>query len=118
MSVKEITIGSDYAAIPGGRYVRYGDFSGEHFRDAVLVPALNEFDRVLVFLDGTKTYMSSFLEEAFGGLIRERGFTYDDLQKRLTVGAREPKYSIYVKMVGQDLLDAATESSKTPARVA
>jgi len=50
-----------------------------------LVPALKEFDRVTVLLDGTMGYGSSFLEETFGGLVRIRGFSAEDLHKRLTI---------------------------------
>ncbi len=40
MSIVTITIGSDYTAVPGGRFAKYGPFSGEDFRDNHLVPAL------------------------------------------------------------------------------
>lgn len=113
MSTKEITVGQDYSDVPGGRFIKYGDFSGEHFRDSALVPALRDYDRVVVYLDGTKTYMSSFLEEAFGGLIRERGFTLDDLKKRLVVTSRAPRYAVYVKMVEQNLIAADVEARRT-----
>src|SRR5712671_4628697 len=91
MSVKEITIGTDYTEVPGGRFAKYGDYSGENFRETVLTPALKEYQRVIVHLDGTASYMSSFLEEAFGGLIRVGGFTYADLKDRLKVDAKAPR---------------------------
>ena len=119
MSVKEITIATDYTAVPGGRFAKYGPFSGEDFRDNVLSPALKEHDRVVVNLDGTKTLMSSFLEEAFGGLIRERGFSYEVLKTKLVVQASAPRYSIYMKMIEQNLTDAAAEAAgKKSPRVA
>jgi hypothetical protein len=118
MSVKTITIGTDYTDMPGGRYAKYGAFSGEDFRDGVLVPALERNERVVVSLDGAKTYMNSFLEEAFGGLIRERGFSYDDLMKRLVVQATAPRYSIYLKMVQQNLIDAAAKAARGNNKVA
>ena len=119
MTTKTITIGTDYTSVPGGRYIKHGEFSGEHFRETVLVPALRQCDRVEVFLDGTKSYMSSFLEEAFGGLIRERGYKFEDLKNRLSVVSRDPKYSIWQSMVEQDMRDAADEAAgKKPKRVA
>jgi STAS-like domain of unknown function (DUF4325) len=118
-TMKEITVGTDYTTVPGGRFKKYGEFSGEDFRDSVLVPALQAHDKVVVYLDGTKAYMSSFLEEAFGGLIRERGFSFDDLKQRLLVTAKNARYSIYVRMVADDMADAAAEAAgKKPARVA
>lgn len=116
MATKEITIGTDYTTVPGGRFTKYGPYSGEDFRDNVLTPALRDFAKVIVYLDGTKTYMSSFLEEAFGGLIRVRGFTLPELKSRLHVTAKDPKYSIYVSTVERDLEDA--DAGRHPARVA
>ena len=107
MTQKRIIIGKDFARVPGGRFREFGDFSGEMFREDFLVPALKENDRVEVYLDGAQTYMSSFLEEAFGGLIRKQHFTYEDLKNRLTVTAEADRYKIYVRMVEQDMLEAA-----------
>ena len=65
----------EYTLTPGLRRVSDGAYSGEEFRNRVLRP---EFDKavsngtsVKVILDGTRGYASSFLEEAFGGLVRE-----------------------------------------------
>jgi hypothetical protein len=107
MSVKVINIGKDFTRIPGGRYRKYGPYSGEEFREEVLVPALKGHDCVTVYLDDVETYMSSFLEEAFGGLIRKEHFSYDDLKTRLTVAAQAKRYQIFLRKVAQDMLDAA-----------
>lgn len=79
---KDIDIGSEFTRFPAGRYVSDGIFSGEKFRDTVLVPALRAYREVRVLLDGTMGYGSSFLEEAFGGLVRV-GFDKQDLLRRL-----------------------------------
>lgn len=60
----------EYTMFPGPRYKKLGKNSGEEFRCDVLIPALEEHDEVKVDLDGVIGYGSSFLEEAFGGLIR------------------------------------------------
>jgi hypothetical protein len=119
MTVKEINIARDFTTVPGGRYAKHGPYSGEEFRDHILAPALKDNEQVLVALDGTATLMSSFLEEAFGGLIRESGFSYDDLAKKLVVQATAPRYAVYLKMIEQNLIKAAAESdSKKSSRVA
>lgn len=119
MSVKTITIGTDYTPVPGGRFAKYGPFSGEDFRDNQLAPALRNYDRVVVSLDGAKSFMSSFLEEAFGGLIRVCGFSYNDLKTKLAVTASSARYSIYLKMIEQNLINAAAETEgKKPVQVA
>jgi len=60
----------NFSKYPGPRYIKLGDFSGEEFRDTVLLPALQEGD-VLVDFDDVYGYGSSFLEESFGGLVRK-----------------------------------------------
>lgn len=60
----------DFSITPGARYRRLGKASGEEFRDDVLVPALQKEPNLIVNLDGVRGYGSSFLDEAFAGLIR------------------------------------------------
>lgn len=79
-----ITVVDDFSRAPYGRYPADGDFCGENFRKYLLAPKLRENNRVHVVLDGYNRYGRSFLDEAFGGLIREEGFTAADLEKKLT----------------------------------
>lgn len=62
-----------FSATPGGRYREEGQWSGEEFRDDVLVPLLEAGHDVVVDLDGPLGFTSSFLEEVFGGLVRKYG---------------------------------------------
>jgi hypothetical protein len=84
MMSKSINISSDFSRFPAGRFISDGRFSGERFRQEYLAPALRSADVVEVHLDGTLGYGSSFLEEAFGGLLRD-GFSSDELVKRLKI---------------------------------
>lgn len=72
-----IDISKDYTKSPGGRYIREGLYSGEDFREKFLMPKYLEATRsgetLTVILDGGYGYAPSFLEEAFGGLVRELG---------------------------------------------
>ncbi len=70
-----INVANDFSKFPGGRFKTDGSYSGERFRDEILLKKLQTQKRVIVELDGTLGYGSSFLEEAFGGLVRECGFT-------------------------------------------
>jgi hypothetical protein len=73
---KTISVARDFSKFPAGRFVTDGPFPGETFRDRILVPALRSASgKVVVDLDGTLGFGSSFLEEAFGGLVRLRNFT-------------------------------------------
>ena len=64
----------DFTRTPGPRFRIEGKHSGEEFRDDHLNPGFvkaRERSRLLIVdLDGTSGYASSFLEEAFGGLAR------------------------------------------------
>lgn len=79
-----INVVKDFNRKPYGRYPDDGDGCGEFFRTKVLVPALRQFGEVHVVLDGYNRYGRSFLDEAFGGLIREEGFSFEELKVKLT----------------------------------
>jgi hypothetical protein len=80
-----IDVGRDFSRFPSGRYAAKGSTSGEAFRDNLLVPALrNNNNKIQVILDGTVGYGSSFLDEAFGGLVR-LGFDPAVLIKRINL---------------------------------
>jgi hypothetical protein len=79
-----ISVAKDFSQYPGGRFYADGPYPGEKFRNELLVPALRASQSVVtVDLDGTIGYGSSFLEEAFGGLVRLDGFTVGELRDRL-----------------------------------
>jgi hypothetical protein len=84
----ELSVAKDFSEFPAGRYDDDGPFPGEGFR-RLLVDRLGRDGTVTVSLDGTMGYGSSFLEEAFGGLVRIEGFTLAQLSKRLTIVASD-----------------------------
>jgi hypothetical protein len=65
-----IKVAEQFSRFPAGRFITDGPFSGELFRRRFLEPALQQAEEVTVEMDGARGYGSSFLEEAFGGLIR------------------------------------------------
>lgn len=68
-------ISTEYTDTLGLRYRTQGPYSGEDFRETVLIGLLQKAkdnnDVVEINLDGTYGYPTSFLEEAFGGLVRK-----------------------------------------------
>lgn len=86
MSVVKIT---EFSPFPAGRYVNDGPFSGEAFRDNVLIPNLQNNDIVKVDLNGAFGFGSSFLEEAFGGLIRAGHFSLKVLKEKLKIESED-----------------------------
>ena len=65
-----IKIAEAFSPYPGPRFSRIGDHSGEEFREKILIPALQKGVALVIDLDDTRGYNSSFLEEAFGGAVR------------------------------------------------
>ena len=95
-NAETINVAKQFSKYPGGRFLSDGDYSGERFREKFLVPALRSGQEVIVELDGTLGYGSSFLEEAFGGLVRVENFTPEQLNKALTISTTNDtlKYTI------------------------
>ncbi len=82
----EIRVAEDFSRTPAGRYRSDGRWSGEAFREDHLGPALQaDTPRVVVYLDGVEGYGSSFLEEAFGGLVRRANLTGQRLHRVLEI---------------------------------
>ena len=70
MSDHVVDMGKDFSRYPAGRTDKDGKFNGTAFRDIHLLPYIRKGNRVVVMLDSGFAYGSSFLEEAFGGLVR------------------------------------------------
>lgn len=82
---------ASFSREPIGRYVTDGEQSGEAFRERVLIPALGDSDIVIVDLDGTEGYGSSFLEEAFAGTMRRLHLSAEEFRRRVqVVGEEDP----------------------------
>uniref|UniRef100_UPI0034E00563 STAS-like domain-containing protein n=1 Tax=Candidatus Thiodubiliella endoseptemdiera TaxID=2738886 RepID=UPI0034E00563 len=96
-----ISIAKNFSDVPAGRYYADGEWTGQKFREEVLVPALKKADKknpVIVDINGAEGYGSSFLEEAFGGLIREEGHTKDRIKEILEIKANDT-YDIYKQII-------------------
>lgn len=69
-----IKISDDFSEIPGGRYISEGKYSGEQFRETLLAQKYQEAKEkktdLEIDFDGCYGFGTSFLEEAFGGMVR------------------------------------------------
>jgi hypothetical protein len=101
-----INIASQFSRTPGGRYYTDGPASGEQFREERLIPALQKSGTVVVELDGARGYPSSFLEEAFGGLVRKLNLTEPEFWSRIKLVA-SGDFAIYVDDVRSHVERAA-----------
>lgn len=81
---QSINLAKQFSTYPFGRYPKHGPDNGERFRLEYLEPALRAGGVVTVDISGARGLAPSFLEEAFGGLIRA-GFTKADLDQRLVI---------------------------------
>lgn len=93
-----ISIAEDFSRFPSGRYLADGEFTGEKFRQEILVPALNNNGVVQVVFDGIAGAGSSFLEEAFGGLIRKEGMNKEFLDTHLQLSNKDKELDSFVRM--------------------
>lgn len=93
---RTINIASQFSRSPAGRFVEDGPYSGETFREKYLVPALSDGGSVILEMDGTRGYGSSFLDEAFGGLRRRGTFSTEDLG-RIIIRTKDPSLDIEIK---------------------
>ena len=88
-----IKIASDFTTAPGPRNISEGKFSGEQFRKDILLPKVREACAMkcllTIDLDGTSGYGTSFLEESFGGLIREDNLNLATLDSVLRFVSKE-----------------------------
>ncbi|MCT4544523.1 MAG: STAS-like domain-containing protein [Vallitalea sp.] len=71
----KLKISEQFTETPGPRFRDEGSFSGEEFRETILEKKYLECKKynkkLIIDLDGTFGYGTSFLEEAFGGLARK-----------------------------------------------
>lgn len=89
MSMTNITISKDFSEYPAGRFRKDGRYTGEVFREDHLIPKLEQYDTIEINLDGAMGYGSSFLEEAFGGLVRIKKFSKEVLHRKLKFSYKE-----------------------------
>lgn len=109
LNMSNISIASDYSVYPVGRFPEDSEFNGEQFREKYLVPALQTEPRVVVNIDGTEGYGSSFLEEAFGGLVRKGYFTAKELLTKLVIEYRDPDFGLFEKLIWKHIKAARRE---------
>lgn len=84
-----IEIAKEFSTEPYGRYPADGDSNGTKFREEWVVPALTRNEKLIITLDGVEGYGSSFLEEVFGGLVRDDGFSPSELKEKLILISEE-----------------------------
>lgn len=109
--LQTIRVAEDFSPYPGGRFKELSNASGEEFREKFLIPALKAKRHLKIELDGTSGYPSSFLEEAFGGLIR-LGYDKDLINELITLDSESKKFDTYVLLVKNYIEKASNVKAK------
>jgi hypothetical protein len=112
-----ISLANDFSQFPGGRFRSDGPFSGEVFRDDVLLPllrkALASNQTLTLVLDGVAGLPSSFLEEGFGGILRKAPeISARELLITLKFEFKNPLFQRYVTMISDYVTRAERAKQK------
>ncbi|QUN05352.1 STAS-like domain-containing protein [Shewanella yunxiaonensis] len=109
----KILIGMNFSSDPSGRYYTDGDGSGEEFREEVLKPLLEKKDKIEIDIEkNVDGYGSSFLVEAFGGLIKHGYFTSDEVLSKIVTTCKTDDYKFYQNKIEQYIKQALYNSEK------
>ncbi|RKV68070.1 MAG: DUF4325 domain-containing protein [Neisseria sp.] len=84
-----LNVAQDFSRFPAGRYLSDGPYSGQAFLEQKLLPMLKTSDCLKIVLDGAMGYGSSFLEEAFGGLVRQKTWTLSELLRKIEIVSKD-----------------------------
>ena len=116
-SVK-LSIAKEFTDYPGGRTKEGGDGSGEEFRETLLYPKIMEAkennSKLYISIVGVRSFTYSFLEESFGGLIRVKVLTAEDVKDHIEIeiGTDEPGNKFYKNAIYRCIDDAAQTVNK------
>jgi hypothetical protein len=93
--MRTISVLEDYSEFPGLRHCNISEKSGEEFYHTVLNRTFKESyendEKLMINLDNTAGYASSFLDEAFGNLVFD--FTLEIVKKTMEIiSMQEPHW--------------------------
>ena len=109
MNKVTISIANNFSAYPAGRYPADGEYNATAFRKEWLLPTLADDARVEVTFDDVVGLASSFLDEAFGGLIRNEGMSKEFLDSHLRLTTTEPELEAYVRLAQRYIDEASSK---------
>lgn len=104
----------DFSKFPSGRDDNDGDFNGQRYRDSVLVPAIQDARdsgrKITLSIEGVLNFGSSFLEEAFGGLVRKGIISNKELSEILQIIPNDDRYGRYRSVILKHIEEAKAEN--------
>ncbi|KIO38300.1 STAS-like domain-containing protein [Shewanella sp. cp20] len=112
-------IGKDFCDTPAGRYLSDGDYTGEHFRENVLKQLVNQLapgEKLEIKIDDCEGFGSSFLDEAFGGMVGKGYIKPADFNELLVIEYDEnddsESFSFFEKKIREYINTAESKSWK------
>jgi len=109
-----INIGKDFSPDPAGRFRSDGPGSGEAFREDLLKKKLNTLqnnEKLLIILDdGVEGYGSSFLTEAFAGMVKYGYIKGEDLLNKIEFSYSCEDFEFYKKRIVQYIKESIFNS--------
>lgn len=111
----KIDIAKTFSPYPVGRDEHDSAFNGKKFRTEILAPAirkaLDEHYQIVIVLEGLESVGSSFLEEAFGGLVRDENFAANELKSVLKFDYEWPGFKIPEEQIWDHIKKAQREKA-------
>lgn len=116
----QIDVAKQFSPYPSGRFPADGTYNGQRFREEILLPALKraksaDGSKVLVDIDGVRSFGSSFLEEAFAGLIRNSEFSRSELDALLEIVCTKPHLAFFKDSIVSYINDAVPQQASVHA---
>lgn len=105
-----LSIAEQFSRDPVGRIDADSDYNGTRFREEHLAPALRKLsatEHLEVSFDGLEGAGSSFLEEAFGGLVRVERMAASFLDSQLLLSTTEHGLQDTVRLAREHINSAA-----------
>jgi hypothetical protein len=90
-----VSVASQFSKHPAGRNNQDGNYSGERFRRRFLVEPLRNGQAVTINFNGVRGCGSSFLDEAFGGLVRD-GLDAGKIKQLIKIESNDPSLEIEI----------------------
>lgn len=115
--MKTFSILKDYHEYPGLRHCKISEYSGEHFYHTKLNSAFKEAyaanEKLIVDLDFTGGYASSFLDEAFGNLVYD--FELSNVKRIVEiVSNQEPEWKTMIEQETYIQWEARRKKNEAP----
>jgi hypothetical protein len=108
----KLNIAKEFSLNPGPRYIHEGLFSAEKLQKDIFndrfEKAIASDGKLIVNLDGVGGYGTSFLEELFGGAVRN--YNMKDVQERIEIISEQEPYLL--DDISEYIKDALNENRK------